>query len=381
MLKIGIIGAGFIGMQHIEAIRRVVGVEIVAISGRDQEKLQQYVENGICKRVYTDYKQMIDNEELDAVHNCTPTNLHYEVNKYAIEKGINIYGEKPLVKNLSEGEELVRLVRETNVIGALNFNYRNNLLVQEMRSRINDEKFGRPLFVQGEYLQDWLMFESDFDWRLDPEIGGESRALADIGSHCIDIMQFVLNKKVISVNARLFTVHDKRRKYKNAGTFSQSVDGDYEVIDVQNEDGGVILAEFEDGIIGSFTISQVSSGKKNGLKINVSGENYGLEWNQEQSDRLWVGHRDEGNQEIYADAKYVSDSVKQFATLPNGHPVGWHDALTNSIRSFYTAIKENTDANDSTFATFADGLYVMKVINACLESNKTNKWINIVKED
>lgn len=379
MLKVGVIGAGFIGMQHIEALGRIPGVKIVAVTTNNVNHLEYLKDNGICERTYTDYKQMIENEKLDAVHNCTPTNMHFEINKYALERGVHVYGEKPLTRSTKEAKELVEIAKRKNLITGMNFNYRNNLLVQEMYQRIKNEEFGRVLFVQAEYIQDWLMYETDFDWRVDLDIGGPSRALADIGSHCIDLVQYVTNMKITEVNATLFTVHDTRKKYKNAGTFAQGHDqnDEFEEIKVKNEDGGVLQARFEDGTIASFVISQVSAGKKNGLKVNISGENYALEWSQEQSDRLWVGHRDRGNEEIYADAKYVSKEVHEFATLPNGHPVGWHDATTNGIRMFYKAINANDLTSKKPFATFEDGYEIMRIIDACLTSNEENRWIKI----
>ncbi|MFV0381202.1 MAG: Gfo/Idh/MocA family protein [Breznakia sp.] len=379
MFKIGVVGAGFIGTQHIEALRRIQGVKIVAIADNNLEYLESLRKKGTCERVYTSFSEMLEKEELDAIHNCTPTNVHYEVNKKAIEKNLHIYSEKPLVKELDEAKELLTMLKDKRLITAVNFNYRTNLLVQEMKEVIKTKAFGKPLFVQGEYLQDWLMFETDYDWRMDKTIGGISRALADIGSHCFDIMEFVLSRKIISVNAKLFKVHSKRKKYENIGTFSQTLaenDNFTEVI-VDNEDGGVIQAEFEGGIIGSFIISQVSAGKKNGLKINVSGEKKAMEWRQEQSDRLWVGHRDRGNEEIFADAKYVSAGAKKYATLPNGHPVGWHDALTNGIRAFYEAIEKEDYDSQKPFATFEDGYHIMQVVNACLESDQNKVWIDI----
>lgn len=379
MINVGVVGAGFIGMQHIEAIGRIPGVKIVAICTNNVDHLNYLKNNGVCERTYTDYKEMIDNENLDAIHNCTPTNMHFEINDYALRNNLHVFGEKPLAKTTSEAKKLVDLAKEKKLLTGVNFNYRNNLLVQEMRARVEQNDFGRVLFVQGEYLQDWLMFESDYDWRVDLNAGGPSRALADIGSHCIDVAEYIMGKRIVAVNSTLFTVHDKRRKYASTGTFSQTDDLDqsFEEVTVENEDGGVIQAKFEDGVIASFVISQVSAGKKNGLMINISGEHYALEWKQEQSDRLWVGHRDKGNEEIYADANYVSESVKNFATLPNGHPVGWHDAMTNGIRMFYQAIIENNIDSKKTFATFDDGYHVMKVIDACLESDDKKSWVYV----
>lgn len=379
MLRIGVIGAGFIGMQHIEAIGRIPGVKIVSISDNNIENLEILKSEGVCERIYIDYNEMIEKEKLDVIHNCTPTNFHYSINKKAIESNIHIFSEKPLVRDLEEGKELLSLLRGKRLANGVNFNYRNNLLVQEMKNIVSKEEFGRTLFVQGEYLQDWLMFDTDYDWRMDKTIGGRSRALADIGSHCFDLMEYVLSKQIVSVNAKLFKVHEKRKKYENTGTFSQNISSNknFTEMQVENEDGGIIQAEFEDGIIGNFTISQISAGKKNGLKINISGEHKALEWSQEQSDRLWIGNRDKGNEEIYADAKYVSKEVAEFATLPNGHPVGWHDALTNGIRAFYKTIKTKDFDSKKPYATFEDGYHIMKVVDACLKSDEKNTRIDI----
>lgn len=379
MLRVGLIGAGFIGMQHIEAIGRIPGAKLVAVSNRSNEKLITLKEKGICENVYTDYLEMIEKENLDVIHNCTPTNMHFTINRIAIEKGIHIYSEKPLVMDTRDGDFLLDLLKDKNLVTGVNFNYRNNLLVQEMHHRIKNDDFGRILLVQGEYLQDWLMFETDYDWRLNVDVGGKSRALADIGSHLFDTLEYVISKRIVSVNAKLFISHEKRKKFENVGTFNQvsQASEDYEEVKVQNEDGAIIQVEFEDGVLASLLVSQVSAGKKNGLMINVSGEKYALEWKQEQSDRLWIGHRDKGNEEIFADAKYVSKESESYATLPNGHPVGWHDALTNGIKAFYRSINEKNYSQEQTFATFKDANHILKVIDACFESDKHGKWVKV----
>ena len=379
MLRVGLIGVGFIGMQHIEAIGRIQGAKLVAISDKNIDKLNELKEKGVCENIYTDYFKMLEEENLDVIHNCTPTNLHFSINKRALEKEINIYSEKPLVKESFEGDELLKILKDKKLVTGVNFNYRNNLLVQDMHYRIKSEDFGRILLVQGEYLQDWLMFDTDYDWRLDLDIGGKSRALADIGSHLFDTLEYVTSKRIKAVNAKLFITHEHRKKFNDVGTFKQatSFDEDYEIVDVKNEDGGLIQVELEGGIFASLVVSQISAGKKNGLKINISGEKYALEWEQEQSDRLWIGYRDKGNEEIYADAKYVCKEASDYATLPNGHPVGWHDALTNGIRAFYRSVEEENYSEYQSFATFRDANHILKVIDACFESNKLGKWVEV----
>lgn len=379
MLKIALVGTGFIGMQHIEAIGRIPGAKIVSIADKNLKKLEELKSQGVCENIYTDFERMIENEKIDILHNCTPTNMHYEVNKFAIENGINVYSEKPLVMTSEEGDDLLEILKGKNLLTAVNFNYRNNLFVQEIHERVKAEDFGKILLVKGDYLQDWLMFQSDYDWRMDVKIGGKSRALADIGSHLFDTLEYTTSKKIVKVNAKLFKSFEQRKKYKDVGTFKQvqTDSQDYELIEVENEDGALVQVEFEGGIYGSLLISQVSAGKKNCLEINISGENYALEWKQEQSDRLFIGNRNKANEQIYADAKYVSENVKKFANLPNGHPVGWHDALTNGIKSFYQDVKDKNYSENHTFATFKDANHILKIIDACFESDKTGRWVTV----
>lgn len=381
MIRVGLIGTGFIGMQHIEAIGRIPGAKIVAIADKDTDKIKRLQKLGVCENIYDDYREMIDSEDLDVIHNCTPTNMHFEINKYALERDVNVYSEKPLVMDSSQGDELISILEGRNLLTAVNFNYRNNLMVQEMRERVVSDEFGRVLLVEGKYLQDWLMKETDYDWRMDVKIGGQSRALADIGSHLFDILQFVTGQEIVKVNAKLFKSFDTRKKFKNVGTFNQVANDnelDYELVAIENEDGALVQVQFEDGVLGSLLVSQVSAGKKNDLEINISGENYALEWKQEQSDRLWIGNRFKGNEEIFADAKYVSKNVADFATLPNGHPVGWHDAFTNGIKSFYKDINEKNYSKKHTFATFEDANRILKIIDACFMSDKEGQWVDVI---
>ncbi|MDL2323485.1 Gfo/Idh/MocA family oxidoreductase, partial [Bacteroidales bacterium OttesenSCG-928-A17] len=184
-LKIGLVGLGLIGKEHAESIARIPGIELVAITEFNKELLEAQ-KKYLGVKAYSDYKEMIDNEDLDVVHNCTPNVLHYEINKYALEKGIHVYSEKPLAMTVAQGEELTELARKKGLANGVNFNYRNNAMVQEMRVRMQKEDAGRCLLIHGHYIQDWLLYDTDSNWRLSTKEGGTSRALADIGSHWFD---------------------------------------------------------------------------------------------------------------------------------------------------------------------------------------------------
>ncbi len=368
-LKVGLIGTGLIGKQHAESIMRIPGLELVAIVEPNKAVLeQQKAFFGV--NAYADYREMIENEKPDVIHNCTPNTAHYEINKYALERGIHVYSEKPLAVTVAEGENLVRLAKEKGLAGGVNFNYRNNAMVQEMRARMAEGDAGRLFILHGHYIQDWLLYNTDFNWRVLSSEGGESRALADIGSHWFDTAQTVTGKKVAKVYARNFRAHDIRKKPE-----APNVEVDFKV---DTEDGGMILFELEDGTPGSLIVSQVSAGYKNSQYISVDCERYSMRWNQEQSDRLHIGSREEGVRQVFASPDAVDPSVSRYATLPSGHPVGWADAFTNGFREFYRSLAEGSYlTGKTTYASFADATYIMRIVDACMRSDKSGNWENV----
>ncbi|MDF1618266.1 Gfo/Idh/MocA family protein [Petrocella sp. FN5] len=381
-LRIGIVGTGFIGKQHIEAIRRIPGTEIVAIANDDVEVAKDVSEALNIARYYSDYRKMLDEETLDVVHNCTPSAYHYPINRAVIEKGIHIFCEKPLALTTDESENLVELLKQYKVANGVNFNYRHNAMVQEMRGRVKNGSVGKVHTMSGEYLQDWLMYDTDYDWRLDPMIGGKGRAISDIGSHCFDTIQFITGKKIVGVNARLVTVYPIRKvhtkRVEDSGADRDQVKNHVKEVAIQSDDAAHILLELEDGTQGVLNISQVFAGKKNAFSLHACGEKASLTWHQEQADRLLVGNRDKGNEEIFAGASYLTDEGSYYSTLPNGHPVGWADALRSSIHSFYNAIQKGSyrDAKQG-YATFETGHYIMRLVDACIKSHEENSWVRI----
>ncbi|MDR2955271.1 MAG: Gfo/Idh/MocA family oxidoreductase, partial [Prevotella sp.] len=309
-LRVGLVGTGMIGKQHADAIGRIFGIELVAITESNKDILEKQ-KDYFRVNAYSDYKEMIDKEELDVIHNCTPNFLHFEINKYALEKGVHVYSEKPLAVTVAQGEELTKLAKAKGLANGVNFNYRNNAMVQDMRARMKNKDAGRCLLIHGRYVQDWLQYDTDFNWRLETAEGGESRAIADIGSHWFDTVQTVTGKKITAIYARNFISHPTRKK---------NVAGKPTDVKIETEDGSFILFELEDGTQGSLVVSQVSGGYKNNLFISVDCEKYSMRWDQEQSDRLKIGTRDSGVIEMYASADAVDSSVSRYATLPSGHP-------------------------------------------------------------
>lgn len=359
-LRVGIIGMGLIGGQHAESVRRIPDTELVAVAIRNPDRIGE-IEHRFGVKVYADYREMIEHENLDVIHNCTPNALHFVINKMALERGIHVYSEKPLATTIAEAKELTRLAKEKGLANGVNFNYRSNALVQEMRVRIANGSAGKPYLLHGQYIQDWLLYDTDTNWRVDSSKGGKSRALADIGSHWFDTAQVVTGQKVKSVYARNFITHPHR--------LGQQVD---------TEDGSTILFEMEDGTPGSVVVSQVSAGYKNHNAISVDCAHYSMRWNQEQSDRLQIGSREHGVQHIYPSPESVDPSILEYVTLPSGHPVGWQDAHTNGIRMFYKSLLNSSYKNETQpYSTFEDATYIMKIVEACMLSSNEKRWVEI----
>lgn len=378
-LKIGIIGAGFAGQQHIEAIRRIPGTEVLALVENDEKTGRDVCSQMGIPHFYNNYLELLADPEIQVVHNCTPNSEHFPINRATILSGRHIFSEKPLAISTAESAELTALSSTHRVANAVNFNYRQNAMVQVMRQRLHSGEPGRLLTVHGHYLQDWLLFETDCTWRMVPKIGGPSRAIGDIGSHWFDLVQFVTSQKITEIYARLIIVHPVRRYYQSRQqTFLKEIEGEYKDFPVETEDAAFIMFRLADGTPGSLMVSQVCAGRKNDLQINISASQYAMEWAQENPDKLNIGHRDRPNELLFASPAALTGAARRYAPLPSGHPVAWADSLRNSISEFYTAIRNGSfRLNEQSYATFQDGHDVMKIVDACLLSNQEDRWVRI----
>lgn len=379
-LKIGIVGAGFAGQQHIEAIRRIPGTEVVALAERDPAAADALCERMNISGCFFDYRTMLESADLDVVHNCTPNAEHFAINRDVILSGRHIFSEKPLAINSAQSAELTTLCARHHVANAVNFNYRQNAMVQVMRQRLQSGEPGRVLMVHGHYLQDWLLYETDFNWRMDPEIGGPSRAVGDIGSHWFDLVQFITGQRISEVYARLITVHPVRKRPDGRSeTFGQLAGGLTVDVSVSTEDAGILMLRLLDGTMCSLTVSQVCAGHKNDLQICVSASQYAMEWAQENPDKLNIGHRGKANELLYSSPEALTGTARRYAPLPGGHPVAWADSVRNGMSEFFTSIREGTfDRPEQTYATFQDAHEVMRAVDACLVSNRENRWVSVL---
>ncbi|MBX9478821.1 Gfo/Idh/MocA family oxidoreductase [Yersinia enterocolitica] len=380
MINVGIIGTGFIGPAHIEALRRLGNIQVVAICDSTQTAAETRATELNVPHAYSDVAAFLQHVGLDAVHNCTPNHLHAEINRQILRAGKHVFSEKPLCMTMEEARELVELAEKAGVVHGVSFVYRQFAMVQQAASMMRYKQLGRLFSAQGSYLQDWMLEETDYNWRVDAGKGGASRAVADIGSHWCDTIQFVTGRKIIEVMADLSIVWPTRKASLNtSATFgAQQEEMQYESRDVTTEDMGFVLFRFDDGSKGSFSVSQVSAGRKNRLSLEVNGSLSSLAWDQEIPQQLWLGHRHKANQLLSDDPSLMNPEVAARARFPGGHIEGWPDAFRNMMQQFYQAVEQGKPASPGlSFATFSDGAQVMAIVDAILKSHQQQRWVRV----
>jgi len=379
-IKVGLVGAGFVGPAHVEAVRRLGYVEVAALAGRSPSRARSQADALHIPIAYGDYRELLADPEISVIHNCTPNYLHHEINAAALRAGKHVISEKPLAMTAQEARDLVRIAEETGLVNAVNFNYRYYPIPQEMRAMISAGKLGRVRLVHGVYLQDWLFYETDYNWRLLPEQAGASRAVADIGSHWCDLAQHLVGSCITHVFAQLETIIPVRKRPKGeVATFAGPQADAWTEIRINTEDYATVLIRFENGAVGTFTVSQISAGRKNRLYIEIDGSEASVAWNQEKPNELWIGYRDRPNEVLLRDPSLLSEAARPYAHLPGGHNEAWADGLKNMMINIYSFIRQGKDPRKDVpgFPTFRDGLVENLIVDAILESNRSGKWVEV----
>jgi predicted dehydrogenase len=377
--RVGVIGTGFAAECHVDALRRLPAVELAGIASRTPARAIDAAQRLGAGKPYSDPMELIDDPRIDAVHICTINRLHSELSARALQAGKHVVTEKPLATDSLSSEALAALADDASrsgTLAAVCFNYRHYPLVQQLRGMLTGGEYGQVHFVHGSYLQDWLLYDTDWNWRLDPGENGASRAIADIGSHWIDLVGHVSGQQVSEVFADLATHHAvRRRPVVQSESFRAGGDGEREPVPVQNEDFGTVMIRFADGARGTFAVSQVSPGRKNKLMFQIDTSEAAFAWDQERPEAAWVGRRRSPNLE-YVREPAVSTPLVQ---LPAGHPEGWRDALCNMFADFYSAVhaRQNGGLHEGAFATFADGHCTTLLVEAIMESNRTGAWVRV----
>ncbi len=378
-IKVGVVGTGFIGPAHVEALRRLPNVEVAALCEVNIDLARQKAEQMGIERPYT-FEDLLKQEDISCIHICTPNFLHYSQSKAALEAGKHVVCEKPLAKDLHEAKELVSLAAKSGLVNAVHFNLRYYPLARQMKTMREKGELGEVYSVIGSYLQDWLFYDTDYNWRLEPDKSGNSRAIADIGSHLMDILEYITGLKTVAVMADFNTIHKTRKKpLKPVETYSGKMlrPEDYADVPINTEDHANVLLRFDNGNRGVITVSQVSAGRKNQMKLEIAGSKKTFAWNSEAPNEMWIGNRDGYNESLMRDPSLVHAEARSVISFPGGHNEGFPDTSKQMFREVYAAVEAGRQPEKPTYPTFADGYRELLICERILESNRRQGWVEV----
>jgi predicted dehydrogenase len=379
-IRTAIIGAGFIGRIHLEAVRRLGLVDVVAIADVNGDSAQRLAEAFGVERATNDVTTVLSDGSIDTVHICAPNALHYELAAAALRAGKHVLCEKPLAVSSDQAAALVSLAAERGLRNCTCHNLRYYPMVQQMRAMVAANDLGELIIVQGTYSQDWLLYDTDWNWRVDGKDGGPLRAMADIGSHWCDLVEHITGQRVVSVCSDLATFHPTRlRPRQNVETFGGNTAPERNAFDrvrVESDDYGAVVFHLGERARGAFTVSQMSAGCKNRLSVEVYGTKAGVAWNGERPDELWVGRRDRASEIMMKDPLVLARAAAAYADLPGGHSEGYDDTFKQIFRRFYHAVADSTAAVE--YPQFVDGLRQMRLLDAELASHRLRAWVDVV---
>jgi predicted dehydrogenase len=377
-LKAAVFGAGFVGRVHIEAIRRLGNVEVAALADDTDERARQLSEQLSIPKSAGDYRRVLDDPSIDAVHICTPNALHRPMALDALAAGKHVVCEKPLTVSAEDAGQMVASARAANRRNCLFHNLRYYPMVQQMRRMREAGDLGEILVVQGTYSQDWLLYDTDWNWRVERKDNGPSRCMADIGSHWCDMAEHVTGQRIASLCADLNTFHKTRKRPKGPiETFAGKTlkPEDYIETPIETEDFGAVVFRMDNDARGAFTASQVSSGRKNRLSLEIFGTKCGVAWDQERPDELWIGNRNTPNYTMIKDPSLMKAAARSYADLPGGHSEGYDDTFKQVFRRFYASIED--PAATPEYPQFVDGLRQLTILEAEMASSENRAWVDV----
>jgi predicted dehydrogenase len=377
--RAAVVGVGFIGVAHVEALRRL-DIEVVGVVGSSPERAEAKARAAHLPRVYPSYEALLADPVVDVVHLATPNRVHAPQAHAALAAGKHVVCEKPLALTAAESRSLLRAAESAGVVHAVCFNVRFYPLCHQARAMVAAGAIGAPRLVTGGYLQDWLLLPTDWNWRLDPAEAGALRAVADIGSHWLDLMRFVAGRRVEQVMAELHTlVPVRRRPTGPVETFAGPEASEEERIDtaMESDDAAGILLRLEGGARGVVAVSQVSAGRRNALDLEVDGADGALSWCSERPEELWIGHRGRPNEVLLRDPALLAPEARRLAAYPGGHAEGYPDTFRALFDTVYRAVEAGGPPAEPDYPTFADGHESMLVGEAVERSAATGRWTDV----
>jgi predicted dehydrogenase len=378
-LQAAVVGAGFIGPVHVEALRRL-GIPIAGVLGCDPDESVRAKRDLGLPKAYSEFRELLDDASVDCVHLAVPNVLHYEMAQQALLAGKHVMCEKPLAMTSAETADLVEIAASRNQAAAVCYNVRFYPLNIETRSMLQSGSMGDVYAVNGSYTQDWLLYETDYNWRVLSEQGGHLRAVADIGTHWMDLITSITGLQIEAVFADLSTVHKTRKRpLGEIETFSGKLESSIETepVDIQTEDYGCLMFRFAGGAKGSLWVSQVTAGRKNCLRYEIAASEGSLAWDSESPNQLWIGKRNQANESLIRDPSLVSEQPKTYRNYPGGHNEGFPDTFKQCFRAFYDYIAKGDFDADPHFPTFESGHMEVVLCEAVLRSHEEQRWVMI----
>jgi predicted dehydrogenase len=372
-----IVGAGFVGRAHLESLRRL-GISVQGVLGSSPERTKTAAQALGLSRAYGSLEELAADESVQVAHLCTPNHLHFEESSQLLRAGKHVMCEKPLTLDSRESAALLSLLKETNLVGGVAYNLRYYPLCQEARALIRDGAIGEVRVVHGSFLQDWLLFPTDWNWRLESKLGGELRAVSDIGTHWLDLMMWITGYKVSELCADLATVLPTRQRPKGrVESFQKPGEGQTEEVLISTEDYGSVLLHFENDARGVMTVSQVSAGRKARLWFEINGSKASLAFDSESPNTLWIGRRERASEVLPKDPALQSPESRRYAAYPAGHAEGYPDTFVQLFKDFYSYIAADEFRVPRSFPTFETGHHELVLCEAIAESARKKVWVTV----
>ena len=371
-----IIGLGFVGKAHLEALRRL-GIPVRGILGSSPDRTQEAVRELKLDRAYSSLDELVRDSSVNVVHVCTPNYVHHDQTKAAMEAGRHVMCEKPLAMNTRESQSLIDLSHGRNLVGGVTYNLRYYPLCQEARSLVQSGAIGEPRLIYGGFLQDWLLYPTDWNWRLEPQLGGDLRAVSDIGTHWLDLVTWITGRKVTSACADLATVNPVRKRPRGRVETFQKTQGTTDDIKITTDDYASILLRFENNARGVCTVSQVSPGRKARLWFEIDGSEASLAWNSEEPNSLWIGRRGKPSEDFPKDPSIMTPEARGYAAYPAGHAEGYPDTFVQLFKDFYAYIERGDFTQQRTFPTFETGHEKMRLCEIVAQSAREQRWVTV----
>jgi len=375
-----VIGLGFVGRAHLEALRRL-GIPVRGTLGSSQERGEEARSALGLDRAYSSLQELAADPSVTVVHICTPNHLHFEQASTLLRAGKHVLCEKPLAMDSRESEMLVKLAAQCHRIGGVAYNLRYYPLCHEAKHVVSSGRIGHPRLVHGSFLQDWLLFPSDWNWRLDPKLGGELRAVSDIGTHWLDLMMWITGRKITEVCADLAAVLPVRHRPRGrVETFQKAASVATDDVAITTDDYASVLLHFEDDLRGVMTVSQVSAGRKARLWFEIDCTKASLSWNSESPNTLWIGRRESASELFPKDPAIMMPASRGFAAYPGGHTEGYPDTFVQLFRDFYGYIDSGNFDAPRPFPTFESGNHELVLCEAIAKSARDRAWIDVSLE-